>query len=81
MQLVQPIVEGDDASGFLAAGAATLLIDSEGRLVAHPSRPARNTALRKEARRYSDSRDGRLAWVTDVEGKRGLERNYLKRLC
>lgn len=81
VQLVQPIVEGDDASGFLAAGAATLMFDSEGRLVALPSRPARNTSLRKEARRYSDSRDGRLAWVTDAEGKRRLERNYLKRLC
>lgn len=81
VQLVQQVVDDDDASGFLAAGAVTLMFDSEGRLVACPSRPARNTALRKLARRYSDSRDGRLAWATDSEGKRKLERNYLRRLC
>jgi hypothetical protein len=81
VQLLQLLPAADDASGYLAAGAATLLFDSEGRLTAGACRNKGDETLHTQARRFSDSADGQMAWTRDAAGRRRLAPGYMAKLC
>lgn len=81
VQLLQKLPTSADSSGFIAAGAATLVFDSQGRPVALAGRRANEDELSRVAKRFSDSKVGSMAWQRSATGARDLRRNLLGRLC
>lgn len=81
VQLLQPNGEPGGSESYLGAAAATLLFDSEGAIATCAVRPTGDQARLDEARRYTDSFAGRMAWTDDTGGGRTLARNYMRKLC